>query len=199
MDFRTVAKVAVVGGIGYVAYRVWQDGVTSDVPGGGTITGSGDPIVTSDGSVTIDPTSDYLSKLSLAEDPSQDPYAKNPYSSASGLFQFTQATWTGLGGQWGNNPALAFGGLTPSVDEQTAMAAKLTAANSSVLDNIGQDINNITLYAAHIFGPQTAANVLSQDPSTPLASVVGASTVAKNPALGSTVASFISYLQKKVG
>ena len=143
--------------------------------------------------------SSYLSRLSAAEDPSGDPYAKNPYSSASGLYQFTKATWTSLGGDWGPDPSQAFGGLTPSADEQTAMAAKLTAGNASILDRAGQAISAATLYAAHIFGPSTATKVLGADPSTSLADLVGAATVAKNPALGSTVSSFLDYLARKVG
>lgn len=143
--------------------------------------------------------SDYLARLSAAEDPSGDPLAKNPYSSASGLYQFTQATWTALGGDWGSDPTRAFGGLTPSPAEQTAMAEKLTAGNASLLDRAGVAIDNAALYAAHIFGPSKAAAILPADPSTSLTAFVSASTVAKNPALGQTVGSFLNYLAGKVG
>jgi hypothetical protein len=141
----------------------------------------------------------YLPSLSSAEDPGGGLYAKNPYSSASGKYQFLKSTWTALGGDWGPNPSAAFGGLQPSEAEQDAMAAKLTAGNANLLGHYGAAVNSISLYAAHIFGPKTAAVALTSDPATPLASLVGASTVAKNPALGQTVASFMDYLARKVG
>lgn len=142
---------------------------------------------------------DFLSRLSAAEDPTGNPYAKNPRSSASGSYQFTKATWTALGGDWGDDPTQAFGGLQPSPEEQTARAQMLTAGNASVLSRAGLAVDNLTLYAAHIFGPGRAARVLAADPATSLASLVGASTAAKNPALGKTVSSFTSYLERKVG
>jgi hypothetical protein len=149
------------------------------------------------------PGSSFLAALSRAEDPSQDPYAKNPYSSASGLFQITKDSWTRLGGDWGTDPTKAFGGLHPTVEEQWAMAQKLTNGNASVLSLAGLAVNNATLYAAHILGAGTkagkVAKVATADPSTPLASVLGASTVAKNPALGQTVQSFWDFVNRKVG
>lgn len=141
---------------------------------------------------------DYFRRMSLAEDPRQDPYAKNPYSSASGLYQFTKATWTGLGGDWGPDPTKAFGGLRPSAAEQHRMAERLTAGNAGILARAGQAVNDMTLYAVHIFGPK-AVRVLGADPSTPLADLVGRDVVRKNPALGHTVASFWDYLARKVG
>lgn len=146
---------------------------------------------------------DYLPALASAEDPGGGLYTKNPYSSASGKYQFTKATWTGLGGDWGADPSQAFGGLQPSEAEQDAMAAKLTAANASVLGKIGVGVSNVTLYAAHILGAGGAAKslpgILNSDPSTPLTAFLAPSTVAKNPALGSTVGSFLDYLTRKVG
>lgn len=141
---------------------------------------------------------DYLARLSRAEDPSGDPYAKNPFSSASGLYQFTKSTWTRLGGQWGDDPTKAFGGLYPSPELQHAMAAKLTAANASLLQDAGQAVNNLTLYAVHVFGP-AALSILRAPTAARLDSYVSRSTVAKNPALGQTVASFFDYLTRKVG
>lgn len=145
----------------------------------------------------------YLAALSRAEDPSQDPYAKNPYSTASGLYQFTRDTWTRLGGDWGSDPSKAFGGLRPSPEEQTAMAARLTSSNASILDRVGVGLSNATLYAAHILGATTARaalpGILAADPSTPLQAFLGPQKVAINPALGKTVGSFLNYVTRKVG
>jgi hypothetical protein len=200
MDRHQLATLAVIGGAGgALAWWLTQGagpGVYSPI--NLDLALGGDPGALQPDSATL-PLPDYLAQLSAAEDPSGDPYAKNPYSTASGLYQFTKATWTSLGGDWGPDPTRAFGGLTPSPAEQTAMAQRLTAGNASLLDRAGQAINSATLYAAHIFGAGSAVRVLGADPATPLANLVGASTVAKNPALGSTVASFLDYLARKVG
>ena len=201
MDRQQLVAAALIAGGGALAWWITQkagSGVYAPIDLGtvleGQNAGAGGG---SDGSGL----SSYLAKLSAAEDPSGGLYVKNPYSSASGLYQFTQGTWTALGGDWGPDPSQAFGGLTPSADEQTAMAAKLTASNASILAklNPGQAITDALLYAAHIFGVGKVAPVMGADPATPLADLVGASTVAKNPALGSTVSSFLDYLARKVG
>lgn len=204
MDKRRVAEVALIAGGAVLAWFASQQdggGVYAPVnldPGDGS---SGDPGGAGPGGVS----SGYLASLSLAEDPSQDPYAKNPYSTASGLYQFTKATWTSLGGDWGDDPTQAFGGLTPSAAEQTAMAQKLTSQNSSILTSIGAAVDNATLYTMHIFGAGTGPKVVTAtagaDPSTPLASLpgVGSKIVSINPALGTTVGSFLTYLANKVG
>ena len=204
MEKRRVAEVALIAGGALLAWFASQQdggGVYAPVdldPSDGSL---GLPGAVGGGGVS----DGYLSALSLAEDPSQDPYAKNPYSTASGLYQFTKATWTSLGGDWGDDPTQAFGGLTPSVAEQTAMAQKLTSQNSNILTRLGAAGDNATLYTMHIFGagtgPKVVAATAGADPSTPLASLpgVGSKITAINPALGSTVGSFLSYLANKVG
>lgn len=141
----------------------------------------------------------FLPALGQAENPGGGLWTKNPYSTASGKYQFVKATWTGLGGDWGDDPTQAFGGLRPSEAEQDAMAARLTAGNANLLSRAGAAVTSASLYAAHIFGPSKAARVLNSDPSTPLADLVGAHTAAINPALGTTVSSFLDYLARKVG
>lgn len=147
----------------------------------------------------------YLSRLSAAEDPTGDPYAKNPLpgQTASGLYQFTKATWTSLGGDWGNDPSKAFGGLTPSPEEQHARAVALTAGNAALLAGAGVDPTPANLYAIHMLGPGRGPAVLpgllSADPSAPLGNFLPAHIIALNKALGSTVGSFLSYFARKVG
>ncbi len=199
MDRQQLAAAALVAGGGALVWWITQKagpGVYAPVDLGTALEG---PFPGAGAALDGSDVSAYLARLSAAEDPSGDLYAKNPYSSASGLYQFTKATWTALGGDWGPDPTQAFGGLRPSADEQTARAQQLTAGNASILDRAGQAINSLTLYAAHIFGAGKAARVLGADPSTQLADLVGPSTVAKNPALGSTVSSFLDYLARKVG
>lgn len=151
-----------------------------------------------DGGDDVAQSSNYLTRLSLAEDPNQGLYTKNPYSTASGRYQFTKATWTGLGGDWGDDPTKAFGGLRPTEEEQTRRAQQLTSGNAKILKRAGLPVTDTGLYGVHIFGPK-AVKALSADASTSLAEIFGQHTVAINPALGQTVGSFLAYLQHKVG
>lgn len=205
MEKRAIALLALAGG--GAAWWVLRQGGSGGIYAPIDLSATdlfGDGGASGDASTSDAATSpDYLPALSNAEDPGGGLYTKNPYSTASGKYQFTKATWTSLGGDWGTDPSQAFGGLQPSEAEQDAMAAKLTAANASVLDKIGVDVSNVTLYAAHILGAGGAAKslpgILNSDPSTPLTAFLAPSTVAKNPALGSTVGSFLDYLTRKVG
>lgn len=207
MEKRAIALLALAGGgAAWWVMRQGGGGVYApiDLSSTGLFDGSGglDSPSGGDGGDSVG-SPGYLPALANAEDPGGGLYTKNPYSTASGKYQFTQATWTGLGGDWGTDPSKAFGGLMPSEEEQDAMAAKLTAANSSLLTKLGIDVSNVTLYAAHILGAGATTRqlpgILSSDPSTPLTAFMAASTVAKNPALGSTVGSFLDYLTRKVG
>lgn len=141
----------------------------------------------------------YLSKLASAES-GGNPLAKAASSTASGAYQFLKSTWLALGGQWGPNDALPFGGLAPSLAEQSARAAQLTAANAGQLAAAGIAPSDPALYAAHVLGASVASRVLSAPASAPLASLVPAADLAANPFLSSmTVANFIAWLQSKMG
>lgn len=183
MAVRDVAIVGLVGVLAYVAQRMLQGDVlpvTAPVGSGGSV-------------------SDYLARVRTAES-NGAPYAKARRSSASGLWQFTKATWTKLGGLWGSDPTKAFGGLFPSVAEQNARMAQLTAQNRAVLQNAGLSITNATLYAAHFLGAPTAVSVLLAPDATPMRNRVSADKLAANPFLRDmTVAGFKAWLRSKVG
>lgn len=130
----------------------------------------------------------------VARESGGDLLAKNPKSSASGVFQFTRATWQALGGQWGPDPSKPFGGLTPSLDEQQARFNQLTSANASGLVRAGQAATNAALYASHVLGLGTALKVLAAPPSTMLANLVGSKVMAANPQFkGFNVANFLNW------
>jgi hypothetical protein len=129
------------------------------------------------------------------------PYVKAPSSSASGLYQFIRSTWIAEGGEWGPDMALAFGGLRPSVDEQTRRAQSFTAKNAVYLRRMGIPINKASLYAAHFFGPVTAAKVIAADVGARADLIAGDAATSANPSIlrAKTVGQFLTWLHDKTG
>jgi hypothetical protein len=122
-------------------------------------------------------------------------------SSASGLFQFIKMTWLGEGGQWGDDRSQAFGGLRPSPDEQLMRAKSFTEKNAAYLRRKGIPINNASLYAAHFFGPVTAAKVIGADVNARADFIAGPAATGANPSIlkNKTVGEFLSWLHRKTG
>lgn len=143
---------------------------------------------------------DYLDVLAHIESGNR-PYVKASTSSASGLYQFIASTWKGLGGSWGSDPSKSFGGLMPSLDEQTLRARAFTQANADKLAASGVSVTKASLYAAHFLGVGTAIRLLGQPDSTPVEQVTGEDQRRANPSIlgpGQTVGSFRKWLAKKV-
>jgi hypothetical protein len=143
---------------------------------------------------------DYWPMLSKIESGDR-PYIKAPTSSASGLYQFIKSTWLGEGGKWGPDKTKAFGGLRPTVEEQLARAKTFTAKNAVYLRAKGIPINRASLYAAHFFGPVTAARVIGADVNERADLIAGraATNANKSILLGKTVGQFLTWLHKKTG
>lgn len=143
---------------------------------------------------------DYWPMLSKIESGDR-PYVKASTSSASGLYQFIKSTWLGEGGKWGADMSRAFGGLMPSTDEQLARAKTFTAKNAAYLRGKGIPINKASLYAAHFFGPVTAAAVIGADTKARADLIAGSAATKANPSIlqNKTVGEFLTWLQKKTG
>lgn len=143
---------------------------------------------------------DYWPLLATIESANR-PYIKAPTSSGSGLYQFLKSTWIGEGGQWGGNPALAFGGLKPSPEEQTQRAKTFTAKNVAILKAKGIPINKASLYAAHFFGAGMAAQVIKADMTARADLIAGDAATKANPSIlkGKTVGQFLTWLHGKTG
>ena len=131
---------------------------------------------------------DYMS-YALKRESGGNLFAKNPRSSATGPFQFTDATWADVARK---NPHLGLtpDGRTDANQSKLAMDA-FTAENSGILERNGHPINKNTLYTMHRFGAGDGPKILSADPSTPLENVFGprsAQIMKANPDLmGKTV------------
>lgn len=183
MSARQLVLLAALGGLGYALWRMSEgENVVSAPAGSSPPTGNA-----------------FLDILARIESGGRA-YVKASSSSASGLYQFTKSTWQALGGQWGSDPTKAFGGLTPSVAEQTAMADKLTMQNAVRLRHAGIDATSAALYAAHFLGPTAAISVLLAPMGQPISYHVSAATLAANPFLKNmTIADFRAWLKRKVG
>lgn len=151
-------------------------------------------------SVSSEIPDDYWPMLSKIESGDR-PYIKARTSSASGLYQFIRSTWLNEGGQWGSNSAEAFGGLRPSVEEQLQRAKSFTAKNADYLKKRGIPINRASLYAAHFFGPVTAARVIGADVGERADAIAGSAATRANPSIlaGKTVGQFLTWLHGKTG
>lgn len=143
---------------------------------------------------------DYWPMLAKIESGGR-PYIKAPTSSGSGLYQFLKATWIGEGGSWGNDASKAFGGLTPSPEEQTRRAGTFTMKNAVSLLRSGIAINKASLYAAHFFGAGMAAKVIKAGVKERADVIAGPGPTTANPSIlqGKTVGEFLTWLHKKTG
>lgn len=143
---------------------------------------------------------DYWPMLAKIESGNR-PYVKAATSSGSGLYQFIKATWIGEGGKWGNDASKAFGGLTPTVEEQLARAKTFTEKNAAYLRKKGIPINKASLYAAHFFGAGMAEKVISADVRAMADQIAGSAATQANPSIlrGKTVGEFLTWLHGKTG
>jgi hypothetical protein len=143
---------------------------------------------------------DYWPMLSKIES-NDRPYVKAASSSASGLYQFIRSTWIGEGGRWGPDMSKAFGGLTPSVEEQLQRAQTFTEKNAAALRRANIPINKASLYAAHFFGAGTAIRVIQADVNARADLIAGKAATDANPSIlrGKTVGQFLTWLHRKTG
>lgn len=115
-----------------------------------------------------------LTAIALIES-SLKPDAKNPKSSAFGLFQFLDRTWDGVVGQHGATLGVVVGDRR-DVRAQCLMGAAFLRDNAkSLTQALGHTPSATECYAAHFFGSGTAAKLLR-----------GARDVRADDALGSS-------------
>lgn len=134
--------------------------------------------------------SNYYNILAEIES-GNNPNAKNPSSSASGLYQFVRKTWENLGYNWNQ---------VFNVDLQNQAVRIFTNNNAKILERNGIDVNNLTLYGAHFLGIGNAIKVFGSNASDYLSSILPKSVLNANPQLQNmTVGDFFNWLNGKVG
>lgn len=144
-----------------------------------------------------DPMNAYFTAIRSAESGGDD-LAKNPNSSATGRYQFTEGTWNGL---MQSNPELGLTaeGRTDPRQQEAAVRA-LTAGNARQLSRGGVKVNPGSLYAAHFLGAGGAVNAFGRPDQTPMTSVVDPEVMQANPFLGNmTVGDFKAWAAQKGG
>lgn len=118
-----------------------------------------------------------------------NPAAKNPNSSASGLFQFIDSTWNRYGG--GRDR------FDPAASAEAAAA--LTSDNRDFLrKRLGRDPTPGELYLAHQQGAFGAYRLLS-NPDAPASSIVGDAAARLNRGSGLTARQFADMWSRKMG
>jgi len=143
---------------------------------------------------------DYFKRLAQVEsnsNPTAQPIGKDgkPLSSAYGLFQFTNQTWSDTASQF---PGL---GLTDRTDPDQQAKAILALTNQSkniLTSALNRRPTSSELYMAHYLGPGTAKKVLAADPGAQLSDVVSPWVITANPWLkGKTIGDFRGWVQGK--
>lgn len=144
-----------------------------------------------------DPMASYFQAIRSSESGGDD-LAKNPNSSATGRYQFTEGTWGDL---MRSNPELGLTaeGRTDPRQQESAVRA-FTSNNARQLSRGGVKVDPSSLYAAHFLGAGGALNAYGQDDATPMGSVVSPEVIQANPFLSNmTVGDFKSWAGEKAG
>ena len=127
--------------------------------------------------------------------------AKNPKSTAKGLFQFVDKTWAEMGGKPGEQ-------FIPQKNAE--LGARYVKRNKDTLTQaLGREPSYGEVYAAHFFGPTGAKTLLTKaDPNAPIEQSLAmfespkrvAKVLKQNPNLkGKTTAEVLADLDAKMG
>lgn len=115
-----------------------------------------------------------------------NPNARNPSSSAGGLFQFIDGTWADMVAKYGKVLGLPPEATRFDIKPAAMMAAALAVENKAVIKQlVGRDANEGEIYVAHFLGGGGAANLIlanEKRPDAPAAALFPAAATA-NPSI----------------
>jgi hypothetical protein len=143
----------------------------------------------------VDP--DLAVKIATVES-GLNPQAKNPKSTAAGLFQLLEGTRKQLGG----DPNKRFDPL-----ENARLGVRLIKQNQGqLMASLGRDPSSHELYMAHMFGPTGAVKLIQSDPNTPIQNAVMqfskpkvADRIVRDNRLSGTVGDVVARFEQKFG
>jgi Transglycosylase SLT domain len=119
----------------------------------------------------------------------------NATSSASGVWQVTDATWNQYASQLGLSDADR---SDPAVQAQVASAIISSYANS-VASSTGSSPTTEQVYGAYMFGPSAGSQMAQASADAPLSAFVSATALANNNMSGWTVGQYYSTVASRMG
>ena len=129
--------------------------------------------------------------------------AKNPRSSAMGLYQFTDGTWLAYYKARFGSQGLSDAAIIAKKGDtglQNTLMDDLMADNAKALQEAGFAVDPGNLYLAHFAGRKGATGLLEADPATPAVLVLGENVINANPFLrGKTAGDVIAWAHGKMG
>lgn len=142
----------------------------------------------------------YVDRVAGVES-GNNPRAKNPRSTATGLGQVIESTWTAF--MRDRHPELMKGDYQ-SLRNDPALSREAIQwyadQNAAGLRSAGLPVRDGTLYLAHFAGPGGARSILSADPNTPIEQVLTPGQIRANPFLrGKTAGDVIAWADRKMG
>lgn len=148
-------------------------------------------------------TENYLRQVRGAESGVDDANARNPRSSATGRYQFTDGTWLNYYKRRYGADGLSDNQILAKRSNgaiQDQLMRDLTRDNANALQAVGAPVTEGNLYLAHFAGAGGAAKLLHADPSAPVENVLGRAVVKANPFLqGKTAGETVAWAARKMG
>lgn len=125
----------------------------------------------------------YYNRLNMVES-GGNPGAVNPRSGATGTYQFTKPTWEDLVKRY-PQAGLSIEGIKDAKQQETAVNL-LTTEHLNRLKQMGQPINDVTLYSMHLLGQSGGEKFLRSlymDPDAPITRYISSQAYAMNKEL----------------
>lgn len=139
----------------------------------------------------------YFQAIRMAESGGNDT-ARNPASSATGRYQFTEGTWNDLAARYPDLGLTPDGRTDPAQQERAIRA--FTRDNAQALMERRIPPTGGNLYAAHFLGAGAAPGVLSGEDNSPVSAYVAPEVVQANPFLADmSVGDFKRWAASKAG